>query len=61
MHCDIAENSTVYGDKERLTQVMTNLLENAIKYNVDGGDVYVSTKHVDTTLRISVRDTGIGI
>ncbi|MBK6420101.1 MAG: two-component sensor histidine kinase [Ignavibacteria bacterium] len=61
VHCDIAENSTVYGDKERLTQVMTNLLENAIKYNVDGGDVYVSTKHVDTTLRISVRDTGIGI
>lgn len=61
VHCDIAENSTVYGDKERLTQVMTNLLENAIKYNVDGGEVFVSTHHVDNTLRISVRDTGIGI
>mgnify|MGYP000607286871 CR=1 FL=1 len=61
VHCDIAENSSVYGDKERLTQVMTNLIENAIKYNVDGGDVFINTQHIDNHLHISVRDTGIGI
>jgi two-component system phosphate regulon sensor histidine kinase PhoR len=52
---------TVYGDKERLTQVMTNLIDNAIKYNVEKGTVTVKAIRHDGHVRISVSDNGIGI
>ncbi|MFN4908955.1 MAG: sensor histidine kinase [Bacteroidota bacterium] len=52
---------SVYGDKERLSQVLTNLLDNAIKYNVDGGRVNVVTQGADSGVRIEIADTGIGI
>jgi two-component system phosphate regulon sensor histidine kinase PhoR len=52
---------SVYGDKERLSQVLTNLLDNAIKYNVDGGRVNVITRAVEGGLHIEICDTGIGI
>ena len=52
---------SVYGDKERLSQVLTNLLDNAIKYNVDGGRVNVVTQGADSGVHIEIADTGIGI
>lgn len=53
---------TVYGDKERITQVVTNLLQNAIKYNVDGGSVTVqATTSKEKEVTVKVIDTGIGI
>ncbi len=52
---------SVYGDKERLSQVLTNLLDNAIKYNVDGGRVNVVTQGAESGVRIEIADTGIGI
>jgi two-component system phosphate regulon sensor histidine kinase PhoR len=52
---------SVYGDKERLSQVLTNLLDNAIKYNVDGGRVNVITRAVEGGVHIEISDTGIGI
>ena len=55
------EARSVYGDKERLLQVLTNLLDNAIKYNVEGGRVDVSTKGSEAGVRIEIIDTGIGI
>ena len=61
VHCDVISDSPVYGDKERLTQVMTNLFDNAVKYNTEGGHVYVRAEPIDGAMRISVRDTGIGI
>lgn len=56
-----ATDLTVYGDKERLTQVMTNLIDNAIKYNVENGIVIVKASRIDDRVRISVSDKGIGI
>jgi len=51
----------VFGDKERLSQVVTNLIDNAIKYNREGGSVTVKAERRGTVVRVSVTDTGIGI
>jgi two-component system phosphate regulon sensor histidine kinase PhoR len=51
----------VSGDDTRLTQVMVNLLDNAIKYTPYGGSVTISVVAQDKFLQIDVRDTGIGI
>lgn len=51
----------VYGDKQRLQQVMRNLIENSIKYNKPYGEVIVSFERKKETVRISVNDNGIGI
>jgi len=51
----------VRGDPARLRQVFYNLLDNAIKYTPGGGRVEVVTETRDSTVRLSVRDTGVGI
>ncbi len=49
------------GDRERLGQVLINLLSNAIRYNHDGGRVDVRVERVNGDAVVSVSDTGIGI
>lgn len=51
------------GDHDRLHQVLVNLVENAIKYSPDGGDVVVSLRadRVRRIARFDVRDSGLGI
>lgn len=52
----------VLADRQRLKQVIINLLANAIKYNREGGEVEVSCDHkADGWSSIAVRDTGPGI
>lgn len=51
----------VMGDRNRLLQVMTNLVNNAIKYNTTGGSVTVSVRDEMTAVWIDVADTGYGI
>lgn len=53
--------AVVLGDRERLNQVMTNLIVNAIKYNVPGGKVEVGYRDKQKHLEIFVADTGRGI
>ena len=48
-------------DPTRLTQMVTNLLDNAAKYTHPGGHIEVSARHEGAHLVVSVRDTGIGI
>ena len=49
------------GDSERIAQVVTNLLTNAIKYNRDGGEIFVTTRVENNFAVLTVRDTGLGI
>ena len=49
------------GDAVRLTQVFSNLLNNAAKYTADGGRITVAIERCETRVQVSVRDTGIGI
>ena len=51
----------VTGDKERLKQVINNLLTNAIKYSPEADIVFVNTVLENGELKVSVTDSGIGI
>jgi PAS domain S-box-containing protein len=51
----------VYADRQRLKQVLVNLLTNAIKYNLPDGSVTVTCEQADGQLLIHVVDTGRGI
>lgn len=62
-----SDSMSVRADKQRLKQVLINLLNNAIKYNREGGELVVYTELKESELqalpyvRISVRDSGKGI
>ena len=48
-------------DQARLSQVLTNLLSNALKFVSANGEIVVRIERLDDELRVAVRDTGIGI
>jgi len=55
-------SATAYVDGLRIEQVVTNLLDNAIKYSPDGGEIDVEiTRATPEWVRLTVRDHGIGI
>jgi PAS domain S-box-containing protein len=56
-----AEPVFIHGDAARLTQVFVNLLTNAAKYTDRGGRLSLSVHRADDSVRIAVRDSGIGI
>jgi len=60
IHADLAVVECT-GDSERLAQVVTNLLMNAIQYNQPAGQVRVSLESRDGTAVLAVADTGPGI
>ncbi len=51
----------VLGDSDRLVQVVTNLVSNAIKYSPDGGEILISTHFADGAVDVSITDHGVGI
>jgi signal transduction histidine kinase len=51
----------VNGDRDRLKQVLINLVANAIQYTPEGGDIFLSVSKVADQARIICRDTGPGI
>jgi signal transduction histidine kinase len=51
----------IRGDRARLRQVLGNLIDNAVKYSPEGGEVRVSASPTNGAVRISVRDHGPGI
>ncbi len=52
---------TLQTDPNKLREVLTNLLHNAVEYNKPNGSIYLAVERVNDTVRFEVRDTGIGI
>lgn len=50
-----------YVDKEKFSQVIVNILVNAIKYTNYGGTILIKVKNYDDSINISIKDNGIGI
>lgn len=58
--CD-SDSVVVSFDREKIEQVLTNLISNAVKYTPDGGEVKIETDRQHEKLFIKISDTGIGI
>ncbi|WP_068984263.1 MULTISPECIES: sensor histidine kinase [Lysinibacillus] len=58
LDCD---ESVVYGNTDLLYQALYNIVENGIKYNIDGGMVIITVKTDKKQVVVEIKDTGIGI
>ncbi|MGB4083859.1 MAG: ATP-binding protein, partial [Bacteroidales bacterium] len=64
IHCTVEGCETPFSfrtDADKFQRIMTNLVSNAIKYNVEEGRVVVKVAKADSLLTVEVHDTGIGI
>jgi two-component system, OmpR family, sensor kinase len=55
------DQAMVLGDRERLRQLLLNLVDNAIKYTPVGGTITLSLENAEGWVKIMVQDTGIGV
>jgi len=61
VHLNEIDEVMVNGDRDRLKQVLVNLIANAIQYTPQGGDVFLSMTKIGDQARLIIRDTGPGI
>lgn len=58
----ISGNCTdIFADRDRISQVLINLLSNASKYTQDGGKILINISETDDSVKLSINDNGIGI
>ncbi len=61
MTTDVPEHLVVECDEDEISQVLMNLIENAVKYTPKGGSVIITARDVETHIEVEVSDSGIGI
>lgn len=61
IYLETTTNKKVIGDDDRISQVVSNLLTNAIKYSPKGGDIFIAVQERGDQIQVSVKDQGIGI
>jgi heavy metal sensor kinase len=60
--CNASEPLTIYGDVRMIQRMISNLLDNAVKYTPEGGSIKVAAQSgSQQSIQISIKDTGIGI
>ncbi len=55
------EDFIIHADLRQMQELFNNLLTNAVKYNNEGGEIWVQVKHWGADMILTVRDTGVGI
>jgi two-component system, sensor histidine kinase and response regulator len=58
---DIAEDVSVFGDRNMINSILRNILSNAIKFTYKSGKVIITVKSITDEVIVSVKDNGIGI
>ena len=61
IRCDLADGCVVMATVDDMFHIIFNLIENAIKYNVTGGSVFLILEGDEDEIKFTVEDTGIGI
>lgn len=61
LKCDVREGSRLVGDTRMIQRMLSNLLDNAIKYTPSKGSVSLSVSENDGEVAVSIKDTGIGL
>ena len=61
LHLAVPDGLIVSVDPSRMTQVVANLVDNAIKYTQDGGNVHIEAHEQLSQVVITIEDTGVGI
>ena len=61
LSAEIAESGNVLGDEDRLEQVVSNLLSNAIEFTPDGGSIRLRCASIEGRIEIRIEDSGEGI
>ncbi len=60
-HNQIAGSARVWADRDRVVQILVNLVDNAIKYTSEGGGISFQVERLDESIILQVNDTGQGI
>ena len=55
------QSQEIYADKDKISQVLVNLISNALKYTLSGGEVQINIINCENTIELNVNDTGQGI
>ena len=58
---DVEKNFFLWGDRDRIIQVLTNIISNAVKCTSEGGTITISLSGVDGMGKVAIADTGQGI
>jgi len=61
IHLNLENDCPVLILEDDLYQIVFNLMENGIKYNTPGGDLFVTLHHAEDNAVLTIRDTGMGI
>jgi two-component system, OmpR family, phosphate regulon sensor histidine kinase PhoR len=58
---EVSDKTRAFGDEERLKQVIVNLVDNAIKYSTENGEIKIGITKTEKDVIVSVSDNGVGI